>query len=203
MRSHYYTYVRTPLSYARLCNHTNKGIGIHYEFHGLLIFCGILISWISRIFVKPRKLNSAKFKSLQKLVTAKIYALVILGALGTAHPISRLLARDPNHFSSFLKLLTYRFIFVCVYDSWLPLWSKNKTGRPLGHDNLWHRASTEGLPKRLHLPNCPHIASVNPWHMLFRHLPKMTQYSVGVIIMKLHRLDQDSNPDRCDENQTF
>ena len=37
---------------------------------------------------------------------------------------------------------------------------------------------------------------VNPWFMVFRHLPRVPHYSVVENIMKFHRHDRDSNPDR-------
>ena len=46
------------------------------------------------------------------------------------------------------------------------------------------------------------MACVNLWLMVFRHLPRVPHYSVVVNIMKFYRHDQDSNPDRCGENQT-
>ena len=46
------------------------------------------------------------------------------------------------------------------------------------------------------------MAWVNPWFMVFRHLPRVPLYSVVVNIMKFYRHDRDSNPDRCSENQT-
>ena len=53
----------------------------------------------------------------------------------------------------------------------------------------------------IRLPNFPHMAWVNPWFMVFRHLPRVPLYSVVVNIMKFYH-DRDSNPDRCGENQT-
>ena len=52
------------------------------------------------------------------------------------------------------------------------------------------------------LPNFPHLAWVNPWLMVFRHLPSAPLYSVVVNIMKFYHHDRDLNPDRCSENQT-
>ena len=47
------------------------------------------------------------------------------------------------------------------------------------------------------------MASVNPWLMVFRHLPSVPLYSVVVNIMQFYRHDRDSNPDRCGENQNM
>ena len=47
-----------------------------------------------------------------------------------------------------------------------------------------------------------YMAWVNPWLIVFRHLPRVPLYSVVVNIMKFYRHDRDSNPGRCDENQT-
>ena len=46
------------------------------------------------------------------------------------------------------------------------------------------------------------MAWVNPWLMVFRHLPRVPHYSVVVYIMKFYRHDRDSNPfgqQFCDE----
>ena len=58
------------------------------------------------------------------------------------------------------------------------------------------------LSSSFHLPKFPHMASVNPWHMVFRHLPMVSHFSVVGVIMKIHRLHRDTNPDRCGESQT-
>ena len=52
------------------------------------------------------------------------------------------------------------------------------------------------------LPNFHHMAWVNLWLMVFRHLPRVPQYSVVENIMKFYRHDRDSNPDLCGEIQT-
>ena len=49
----------------------------------------------------------------------------------------------------------------------------------------------------LFLTNFPHLAWVNPWLLVFRHLPRVPHYSVVINIMKFYRHDRDSNPDRC------
>ena len=54
----------------------------------------------------------------------------------------------------------------------------------------------------IRLPKFPHIAWVNSWLMVFRHLPRVPLYSVVENIMKCYRHDQDSNPGLCGENQT-
>ena len=38
----------------------------------------------------------------------------------------------------------------------------------------------DDLPNSFDLSNFPHMAWVNPWHMVFRHLPKVPHYSVVV-----------------------
>ena len=44
------------------------------------------------------------------------------------------------------------------------------------------------------LPNFPHMAWVNPWLMVFRHLPRVPLYSVVVNIMKFYRHDREKYP---------
>ena len=38
---------------------------------------------------------------------------------------------------------------------------------------------------------------VNPWHMVFRHIPMVSHYSVVVSIMKIDRHGRDTNPIQC------
>ena len=85
-------------------------------------------------------------------------------------------------------------------------------GMTMSH-KLFQTASGEGslLHSTFWLTRClpavilfqfPSQDLVNPWLMVFRHLPRVLHYSVVVNIMKVYSHDRDSNPDRSGENQT-